>query len=171
FVDAVVAIDAMPFHVEVSEGDFDVFGEEAAAENRLDLSAAFLLDALNGEFPGADEGLEGRVLRPRFAGLGGIIRLGAGSAGRGEADGAEKCCQRASHCCSPLVFGDSDIAVERGAKVPRIALVLLDNLDEITASVVKNGCGDRSHVHGGLSESNSRADEAFVFRVHVIYLK
>src|SRR5262249_5186063 len=43
FLDAVVAIHAMPFHVEVSDGDFYIFGDEAAAENRLDLRGAFLL--------------------------------------------------------------------------------------------------------------------------------
>src|SRR5262249_52670382 len=88
FLGAVVTIDAMPFHVEASEGDLDIFGEEAAAENRLDLRGAFLLDALDGEFPGADEGLEVRVLRPRFAGR---------SAGREKTNGEEECCKRASH--------------------------------------------------------------------------
>src|SRR5262245_28572468 len=37
FLGAVVAIDAMPFHLEIAEGEFDIFGDEAAAENRLDL--------------------------------------------------------------------------------------------------------------------------------------
>src|SRR5262245_54794277 len=92
FLDAVVAKDAMPFHVETSEGDLDIFGDEAAAENRLDLRGAFLLDAIDGEFPGADEGLEVRELRPRFAGLDGIFAIlpGNGGVDGGARDRGEK---------------------------------------------------------------------------------
>src|SRR5262245_39110956 len=94
FLDAVVAKDAMPFHVEASEGDLDVFGDEPAAENRLDLRGAFLLDALDGEFPGADEGLEVRELLPRFAGRDRVFSI------------------------LPVHTGDDDGARDRGEKQP-----------------------------------------------------
>src|SRR5215510_8373543 len=63
-------------------------------------------------------------------------------------------------------FGD-----ERAAKAPRIALFHLGDLYEITAGVVKDGRGNWPHVHGRLSEAKSRANETFVFRVHILHAK
>src|SRR5262249_36158303 len=123
------------------------------------------------------------LLAARFAGLDGpgaleflelflevrlVVRQGAGTAGRGETDGAEQCYERDPHTCSPRLMMHSDIAVERLAKAPWISLFHLGNLDEIPAGVVKNGRGDWPHVHGRLSEANSRVDETLVFRVHIL---
>ena len=62
-------------------------------------------------------------------------------------------------------------AVERSATAPSVALLLLGNLYEIPAGVVKDSGGDWPHVHGGLSEANARGHESFVFRVHVLDAK
>src|SRR5262245_14324065 len=62
-------------------------------------------------------------------------------------------------------------AVERSATALTVALLHLGNLDEIPAGVVKNGRDDGPHLDGRLSESNSRADETLVFRVHILHVK
>src|SRR5262245_48901599 len=48
------------------------------------------------------------------------------------------------------------------------ALFHLGDLDEITAGVIKDGRPDGPHVHGRLSEANTRGDEALIFRIYVL---
>src|SRR5262245_46061583 len=62
-------------------------------------------------------------------------------------------------------------AVERSATAPRVALLLLGNLYEIPAGIVKDGRGDRSHLDGRLSEANAGGHETLVFCVHVLDAK